>query len=103
MGGTINLAYDFIPNRLNAKAGTAMAYSPVKPQGGGRMLGTEINGALSYNIGPYMSIEMHAAYLWLGNFFDSQDDSHGSSINGYSATRPVNPYTVFVVYKWLMF
>jgi len=103
IGGTMNVAHDFIPHRLNAKAGTAMAISPAQPQGGGRVLGTELNGAVSYNIGPYMSIEMHAAYLWLGDFFDSRDDSHGSSINGNSATRPVNPYTAFIVYKWLMF
>ena len=50
-----------------------------------------------------MSIELHGAYMWLGDFFDSRDDSHGSSVNGNSATRPVNPYTVFIVYKWLMF
>ncbi len=103
IGGTLNLAHDFIPNRLNAKTGTAMAISQSKPQGGGWNLGTELNGSVSYTIGPYMSIEMHGAYLWLGDFFDSRDSSHGSSINGNSATRPVNPYTVFLVYKWLMF
>ncbi len=103
MGGTMNVAYDVIPHRMNTKAGMAAAVSPAKPQGGGRNLGLELNGALAYNIGPYMSIEMHGAYMWLGDFFDSRDDSHGSSINGNSATRPVNPYTVFIVYKWLMF
>lgn len=103
IGGTMNVAHDFIPNRLNAKAGTAMAISQAKPQGGGWNLGTEINGSVSYNIGPYMSIELHGAFMWLGDFFDSTDDSHGSSINGNSLTRPVNPYTAFIVYKWLMF
>ncbi len=103
IGGTMNVAYDLIPHKLNAKAGTAGAISPAQPQGGGRILGMELNGAFSYNIGPYMSIEMHGAYMWLGDFFDSRDESHGSSVNGNSATRPVNPYTVFVVYKWLMF
>ena len=103
IGGTMNVAHDLIPNRLNVKAGTAMAISPAKPQNGGRNLGAEINGAVSYTLGPYMSIEMHAAYMWLGDFFDSTDDSHGSPINGNSATRPVNPYTAFIVYKWLMF
>lgn len=103
IGGTTNIARDLIPYKLNVKAGGAMAISPSKPQGGGRSLGTEINGAIAYNLGPYMSIEMHGAYLWLGDFFDSQDDSHGSSVNGNSITRPVNPYTAFIVYKWLMF
>lgn len=103
IGGTANLAHDFIPHRLNAKIGTAMAISPAKPQNGGRNLGTEINGAVTYSFGPFMSLELHGANLWLGDFFDSNDDSHGSAINGNMATRPVNPYTVFLVYKWLLF
>lgn len=103
IGGTVNVTRDLIPHKLNVKAGTAMAVSPAKPQNGGRNLGSEINGSVAYTLGPYMSIEMHAAYMWLGDFFDSTDDSHGASINGNSATRPVNPYTAFVVYKWLMF
>lgn len=103
IGGTMNVAHDFIPHKLNAKAGSAFAVSQAKPQGGGWSLGTELNGSVSYSLGPFMSIEMHGAYLWLGDFFDSQDDSHGSSINGNSITRPVNPYTFFIVYKWLMF
>ena len=64
MGGTVNVAHDLIPNRLNMKIGTAMGYSPVKPQGGGRGLGTELNGAISYTIGPYMTLEVHGAYMW---------------------------------------
>jgi hypothetical protein len=103
MGGTLNAAYDIIPNRLNVKTGTAMALSPAKPQGGGRNLGLELNGAVSYSFGPYMSLEMHGGYLWLGDFFDSKSDLYGSAINGNSDTRPANPYTVFLVYKWLMF
>lgn len=103
MGGTLNAAYDIIPHKLNAKTGTAMALSPAKPQGGGRNLGFELNGAVSYSFGPYMSLEMHGAYLWLGDFFDSKSALNGSPINGGSDVRPVNPYTVFIVYKWLLF
>ncbi len=80
-----------------------MAFSHAKPQGGGRFLGNEINASVSYTLGPFMSLEIHGAYMWLGDFFDSQDDSHGSAINGGSAERPVNPFTAFIVYKWLMF
>jgi hypothetical protein len=80
-----------------------MAISQAKPQGGGWSLGNEMNGSVSYTIGPFMSLELHGAYLWLGDFFDSVDGSHGSSINGNSLTRPVNPFTAFIVYKWLMF
>lgn len=103
VGGTANVMHDFIPHKLNAKLGTAFAFSHAKPQGGGRMLGNEVNAAISYSLGPFMSLEIHGAYMWLGDFYDSQDDSHGSAINGGSATRPINPYTAFIVYKWLMF
>lgn len=103
MGGTANFSKAFIPHKLHAKAGTAMALSPAKPQGGGRNLGVELNAALSYSFGPFMSLEMHGAYMWLGDFFDSSSDLNGSAINGGISGRPVNPYTVFIVYKWLMF
>lgn len=103
MGGTVNIVHDFIPNRLNAKLGSAFALSPVQPQDGGRILGNEFYGSVGYNFGPYMSLELHASHLWLGDFFDSKEDTHGSSINGDSDTRPANPYTAFLVYKWLLF
>lgn len=103
-GGTVNFSYGFIPHRLTAKAGIASAYSPLKPNGGGNYMGLEANGSLSYNFGPFMSLEMHAANLWLGDFFDSNDASRGFAVNGgKQGVRPVNPYTVFLVYKWLLF
>ena len=103
IGGTMNVTRDLIPNRMYVKGGTAMAISPVSPQQGGRLLGTELNAAISYSFGPFMSLEMHGAYLWLGDFYDSQDDAYGYAVNGNSDTRPVNPFTVFIVYKWLLF
>lgn len=103
LGGTLNVAHDFIPNRLGAKVGTAFALSAVEPQGGGSIMGNEMYGSVSYNLGPFMSLELHGAYLWLGDFFDSSNNSHGYAINGNLSHRPVNPYTAFLVYKWLLF
>ncbi|HAF27956.1 MAG TPA: hypothetical protein DCG75_02815 [Bacteroidales bacterium] len=103
-GGTANLYRDLIPHQLNAKIGAAMAYSSVAPQDAGKYMGTELNAALKYSFGPFMSLELHGAYLWLGDFYDSNDTSHGTDINGiYNIDRPVDPWTVFLVYKWLMF
>lgn len=103
-GGTFNISRDFIPNRINGKIGAAMALSSVEPQNGGKMMGTEINAAVKYSFGPFMSLELHGANLWLGDFFDSNDASHGTDINGiYNDTKPTNPWTVFLVFKWLMF
>lgn len=101
---TLNIHKDIIPNKFNVKIGGAKGYSTVKPQNGGKDMGTEINAALCYNLGPYMSIELHGANLWLGDFFESNDSSHGTDINGdnYSG-KPVNPWTAFITLKWLMF
>jgi hypothetical protein len=45
----------------------------------------------------FMDIELHAAYLKLGGFYDSP------SINGGSEERPEDPWTVFASLKWIMF
>ena len=45
-----------------------------------------------------MSLGVHAAYMWLGNFYDSNDASYGYDVNGsYTDVRPVNPWTAFIV------
>lgn len=104
-GGTLVASRAIIPHRLIAKAGSALAFSNAKPLLGGYHIGTEANAALIYNLGTYMSIEAHGAYMWLGDFYESSDDSYGSPINGNfpAGVRPFNPFTAFVVFKWLMF
>lgn len=104
-GGTLVFSKGIIPHRLIARAGSALSFSNVTPLLGGKQIGTEANAALIYNLGTYMSLELHGAYMWLGNFFESSDDRYGSPINGEfpSGTRPYDPYTAFIVYKWLMF
>ncbi|MBK6904398.1 MAG: hypothetical protein IPH04_16750 [Saprospirales bacterium] len=97
LGGTLNLSRDFVPNKLQGKLGTAMAWSNVKPTGGGDFMGVEANGKVAYQFGPFMSVELHGAYLWLGDFFDSP------SVNGGFEQRPVDPFTAFLAFKWLMF
>lgn len=96
-GGTFNAHRGIIPNKLNAKVGGAAAWSQVAPGGGGQFVGVEANGRVSYSFGPYMSLELHGAYLWLGDFYDSP------LVNGNVAERPDNPWTAFLGFKWLMF
>jgi hypothetical protein len=103
-GGTVNYSKGFIPHRLHAKIGMAGAVSNATPVGGGNFMGLELNGGIVYNLGPFMSLELHGAHLWLGDFFDSADDRYGYPVNGgVQGVRPVNPWTAFIVYKWLMF
>ena len=93
----VNAAKDIIPYKFNAKIGLASAISNATPVQGGTYMGTEANFKLSYNLGTYMSIELHAAKMWLGDFYDSP------LTNGDLDTRPVDPFTTFISYKWLMF
>lgn len=97
IGGTLNLARDLIPNKLHAKIGGAAATSPVKPSGGGRVLGFEGNAKLGYDLGAFLTVEAHAAYLALGDFYDSP------SANGGAPERPANPWIAFACVKWLIF
>lgn len=100
---TINAQHDIIPHKLNVKIGAAQGFSNIIPQNGGSNMGTEINAALKYQLGAFMSVELHAANLWLGDFYDSNDSNYSSDINGSYTQRPPNPWTAFLVYKWLLF
>ncbi len=97
IGGSINLSKSFIPNKLNVKIGSAFAWSLVSSNGGGNIIGTEFNTMIGYNPAVFMNIEFYAAYLMLGDFYDSP------SVNGGVKARPKNPYTLFTVFKWLLF
>ena len=97
LGGTLNLSHDFIPHKLMGKVGVATARSNVAPSGGEKFMGVEANGKVAYQLGPFMSLELHGAYLWLGDFYDSR------SVNGDQPERPVNPFTAFLAFRWLMF
>ncbi len=100
---TINAHHDIIPHKLNVKIGMAQGFSNVVPQNGGSNIGTEVNAAVKYKLGAFMSVELHGANMWLGEFFDSNDSNYSSDINGSYDVRPPNPWTVFIVYKWLLF
>ncbi|NUM79935.1 hypothetical protein HUU42_03935 [bacterium] len=96
-GATVNVSKGVIPNKLNAKIGFGHAYSAEKPVGGGRLIGTEINARLSFIPRVFMNIELHAAYLRLGSFYES------AAVNGNQSKKPKSPWTAFITYKWLMF
>ena len=103
-GAVFNASRDILPYKMQVKMGAATGFSNAKPAGGGLYMGTEVNGKLSWTFGPFMSLELHAAYMMLGDFFDSSDTRYGSDVNGVdNDSRPADPWTAFVVYKWLLF
>ncbi|KAA3615092.1 MAG: hypothetical protein D8M58_11620 [Calditrichaeota bacterium] len=90
-------SYDIIPNKFKAKIGLGSGLSNVSPFEGGNMVGSEINLNLLYRPKVFMDLELHLAYLKLGDFFDSP------LLNGDRTSRPEDPWTAFVTMKWIMF
>lgn len=96
-GGTLNIAKDIIPNKFHTKIGGAFAMSNQNPSGGGSFIGWEANTKLSYDLGALLSVELHAAYMGLGDFYDSK------AVNGNLDSKPANPWTTGLGLKWLIF
>lgn len=96
-GGTINFGYDIIPNKFHSKVGTAFALSNQKPTGGDSFIGWEVNGKLAYDLGAFLTLEAHGAYMGLGDFYKSKE------VNGNQEGKPADPWTTFVGLKWLIF
>ncbi len=90
-------SYDITPYKLRATSVIATAISPITPYGGGNIIGTEVNAGLVYSPRVFMDLELHAAYLKLGDFFDSEQ------VNGGLKNRPVDPWKIIFSIKWIMF
>jgi hypothetical protein len=105
--GTLNGSFDIVRNVLTVKLGLAAAGSNVAPPMGGHFIGFEANGMLAWRIRVFMSVELHGAYLHLGDFYDSPREKPGSLTSAPAAAatggRPVDPFTTFLALKWLMF
>jgi hypothetical protein len=107
--GTVNAYYDLYRNVLTAKLGAAAGYSNVAPPNGGHFIGVEGNAMIAYRIRVFLSVELHAAYLHLGDFYDSPKEQAASiTTNPVAAAaagtgRPRDPWTTFLALKWLMF
>jgi len=96
-GGSLTGSYDIIPNKFRIKSSLGFGASNAKPNGGGSIIGTEVNFNLLYKLRVFMDLELHAAYLKLGDFYDS------SVVNGGITERPEDPWVFFASFKWIMF
>lgn len=99
--GALSARYDIIRNKLSAKLGFAAGGSAVTPQGGGNFMGAEYNANVTWMIRPMLEMGVHAAYLSLGNYYDSPEIVVGMEEEG--GARPTDPWTAFATLKWLMF
>ena len=94
---SLQVQKDLIPNKLRAKVGGGLGYASKTIPGMGSQIGTELNFNLRWTMRVFMDLELHAAYLWLGDFYDSPE------VNGGLNERPRDPWTVFATFKWISF
>jgi hypothetical protein len=114
----IATAYDVIPHKLRIKAGAGIGFANAEPTytyvddsnvshswTGGKKIGSEVNFNIRYTLKVYMDLELHAAYLSLGDFYETP------ATNGWKDDRPLSeaseipkdPWTMFLTLKWIMF
>lgn len=101
-GGVVNMRYDIIRNKLAAKVGVGAARSNVQPVEGANFIGAEYNLNVSWRIMPMLDLDLHAAYMNLGGYFDSPEIVEPDD-ETMQTVRPRDPWTTFLTLKWLMF
>lgn len=94
-----------VPNKYIVSAGGAYSRSMYESPGGGYEVGTEANLGFHWKIKTLMELELRAAHVWLGDFYDSPYTNGDSFIDAEDRlnARPTNPWTAFIAFKWLMF
>lgn len=88
---------EIVPNKWRVKAAVGHGLSSATIDGMGSTIGTEVNMSLRYRLRVFLDLELHAAYLKLGDFYDSP------VVNGGVDSRPEDPWTAFLTLKWIMF
>lgn len=109
--GALTAARDIVQNKFRIKAGFGMGMATKTPSGMDNMIGTEANLNLRYRPKVFLDLELHAAYLWLGDFYESPIANgtmyaDGRQVNAsipISYERPDDPWTVLATVKWIMF
>ena len=97
---SLQVSKDLVPHKLRAKLGGGVGYASKTIDGMGSQIGTELNFNLRWTMRVYMDLELHASYLWLGDFYDS-DAVNGDLVG--PGERPHDPWTVFATFKWISF
>lgn len=100
----LNVSQDVIRNKLTLKLGGAAALSNVTPEGGGDTIGYEGNLRATWQVGTLLSLDVHAAYLVVGDYYKSEETvSEALFTSENFKGRPENAWTTFTTLRWLMF
>lgn len=95
--GVLKASYDIIPWKFSLNTAFGAGVAPVAPFGGGHIMGYEGNIGLVYSPKVFFDLELHFAYLSLGDFYDAE------IINGGLSKRPADPWKIIASVKWIMF
>jgi hypothetical protein len=120
--GSVNAAYDIIRHKLRVRAGGGFGMASVTPPvyvevddngqqhtwEGGSYIGTEFNASIRYTLRVFMDLELHAAYLALGDFYETPATNGWRANDTYTnladaGERPDDPWVVMATLKWIMF
>lgn len=98
--GILAANWDVIPNTLLLKVGTAAAWANAVPgdltadPGRGTFMGAEVNAEVKWTIRYLMTVGLHGAYLFKGNFYDGE----------FIRTRVTRtPWALFTTFTWYGF
>ena len=95
--GVLAASKDIIPNKFRIKSAIGFGKATKVPAPWGNYMGTEVNLNVLYRPKVFLDLELHAAYLKLGGYYDNP------SVNGGRSTRPDDPWTMFATLKWILF
>jgi hypothetical protein len=109
--GALTVARDLVQNKVRIKGGAGMGFATKTAKGMDNMIGTELNMSLRYRPKVFLDLELHAAYMWLGSFYESPVANGTAFADGrqirqdvpISYERPKDPWTVMATIKWIMF
>ncbi|MCA1752096.1 MAG: hypothetical protein LC670_09955 [Flavobacteriales bacterium] len=94
-----------VRNKYIVSVNGAYAMSNASPNGGGNVMGTELNAGFIWKIATFMELELRAGTVFLGDFYDAPY-TNGDAFFAEDQQlnrRPTDPWTVFAAFKWLMF
>ena len=95
--GVVGAKRELIPGKLRLEAAAGAGWATNVPNGVGNFIGWEANAGLVWSPKVFLDLELRAAHLALGDFYDWEE------VNGDLEDRPLDPWSVFAYLKWIMF
>jgi len=101
----VQVSKAIVPHKWILSANGAYAMSNAALSRGGTEIGLEANFGVHWKIKTLMEIELRGAHVWLGDFYDAPYANGDQFVDADErlGARPVDPWTAYVAFKWLMF